>query len=225
MLNERRLAYSSAHGHAPNMFLKTMDSNAAPQSILKSEKVQVSSSFSPDGKLLAYNEVDDKTGYDIWVVGLEGDRTPRPFARTEFQEQRPAFSPDGSWLAYESNESGTIQIYIAKYPDGSGKTQVSIEGGSEPAWAARTNELFYRSGDKLMTADVKTTPSLAAGKPRALFDGNFKPPNNPGGRSFAALPDGQRFVFESAGSHTDPQREIRLLLNWFDELKRRVPIR
>jgi hypothetical protein len=210
------------------MLVKAVGTNDAAQQILKSDNAQMPSSFSPDGKLLAYMEIDKRTGQDVWVVSLEGDRVPRPFARTEFNEARPVFSPNGAWIAYESNESGRTEVYIARYPGGGEKKQVSIEGGAQPTWggspprAAGRAELYYRVGDQLMVADVTTRPSLLIDKPRRLFNGSF---TNVGisGWSFAPLPGGQRFVLGRAPD--EPVREVRLLLNWFDELKRRVPVK
>jgi protein kinase-like protein/WD40 repeat protein len=168
----------------------------------------------------------------LWVVGLEGDQRARPFARTPFQERYPVFSPDGGWIAYESNESGDTQVYIARYPDGREKKRVSIEGGSEPLWGSSPipsgeltggHELFYRYGDQFMAVEIRTSPLLKVGRPRALFEGPFRRARN-SEWSFAPLPDGQHFVVVKADSQ-EPVREIRLLLNWFDDLKQRVPIR
>ena len=221
--DSRRLAYLSQHGHAGNMFWKFPDGSGIGEQILNSENVQAPSSFSPDGKLLAYTESDEETGYDIWVVDVEGAHTRKPFARTAFQERRPAFSPDGRWLAYESNESGETQVYVARYPDASGKAQVSVDGGGEAIWAG-SNELFYRNGDKLMAVDIKTSPALIVGRPRMMFEGTFKAAAaSMNGRSFAPLPDGRHFVMARAGSSSDPPHEIRVVLNWYDELKRLVP--
>ena len=98
-----------------------------------SEYLQIPHSWSPDGQLLAFTEINPTTGYDIWVLRM-GDRKAQPFLRTPFNESAPRFSPDGRWLAYVSNESGRYEIYVQPYPGPGGKWQISTEGGTEPVW-------------------------------------------------------------------------------------------
>jgi eukaryotic-like serine/threonine-protein kinase len=106
------------------------------------------------------------------------------------------------------------------YPGPGGKWQISTEGGTEPAWNRNGRELFYRSGDKMMAVDIATQPSFAAGKPRVLFAGRYEPtpatfPN------YDVSPDGQRFLMLKPGEAAPTQ--INVVLNLFEELKRRVP--
>jgi Tol biopolymer transport system component len=87
---------------------------------------------------------DPETGWDIWILSMEGDRNPEPFLKTRFNEFQPALSPDGKRLAYVSNESGSDEIYATPFPGPGGKSQISTDGGREPAWAPSGRELFYR---------------------------------------------------------------------------------
>jgi serine/threonine-protein kinase len=135
----------------------------------------------------------------------------------------PRFSPDGRWLAYVSNESGRYEIYVQPYPGPGGKWQISTEGGTEPAWNYNGRELFYRCGNKMMAADIATQPSFAAGKPRMLFEGPYErsPATSP---NYDVSPDGQRFLMlKSAETGESAPTQINVVLNWFEELKRRVP--
>jgi eukaryotic-like serine/threonine-protein kinase len=126
-------------------------------------------SWSPDGKVLAFVEVNPTTGQDIWMLRL-GDRGTQPFLRTRFSEGAPAFSPDGRWLAYGSNESGRPEIYVQPCPGPGRKWQISAAGGTEPAWNRNGRELFYRDGNRMMVVDVdiSASPSSSAGKPRRV---------------------------------------------------------
>jgi Tol biopolymer transport system component len=180
-------------------------------------------SWSPDGQLLAFTEVNPNTGYDIWVLRM-GDRKAQPFIRTPFNESVPRFSPDGRWLAYVSNESGRNEIYVQPYPGPGGKWQISTEGGTEPVWNPNGLELFYRNGDKMMAVDIATQPSFAAGKDRMLFEGPYEPApiTNP---NYDVSPDGQRFLMlkptEQAGA---APTQIIVVQNWLEELKQKVPV-
>ena len=84
-----------------------------------------------------------ETGYDLWVLPLEGERKPVPYLQTQFNEQMGQFSPDGRWVAYTSSESGRGEIYIQPYPADGGKWQVSTDGGRQSRWRADGKELYY----------------------------------------------------------------------------------
>jgi hypothetical protein len=95
-------------------------------------------------------------------------------------------------------------------------------------WARRGSsgrfELIYRQGTKIMAADVQTTPALIIGAPHLLFEGTFVSPiRDTVARLFAVTADGEKFIFIKQGS-SEPIREIRLVSNWFEELKRLVPV-
>ena len=66
-----------------------------------SETIKRPSGFSPDGKLLAFHQLETETNLDIWILPLTGDRKPYPFLKTSFTEANAVFSPDGKWLAYQ----------------------------------------------------------------------------------------------------------------------------
>jgi hypothetical protein len=101
--------------------------------------------------------------------------------------------------------------------------QVSTEGGTEPAWNPNGRELFYRSGEKMMAVELTAEPALSASKPRMLFAGRYVPtpatfPN------YDVSPDGGRFLMlKSNEEEASAATQIDVVLNWFEELKRRAP--
>ena len=157
------------------------------------------------------------------MVPLEEDRKPSAFLEGPFDEVSPKISPDGQWSAYISNESGRSEIFVRPFPASSGKWQISTEGGTAPLWARNGHELFYLNGDKMMAVDITTEPSFQAGTPRMLFEENYVRRNNE--PNYDVSLDGERFVMIQASEEQDspaPQ-QINVVLNWFEELKRRVP--
>jgi hypothetical protein len=151
------------------------------------------------------------------------DRKAQPFLQTRFNEQSPQFSPDGRWLAYTSDESGRNEIYVQPYPGPGGKWQISTEGGTEPVWNRNGREFFYRSGDKMMAVDIATQPSFAAGKPRMLFEGKYTP-TAATFPYYDVSPDGQRFLMlKPVESQASAPTQMNVVLNWFEELKQKVP--
>jgi Tol biopolymer transport system component len=218
----RRIAFQSDKEGPQNVYWQRADNSGGLERLTTSDYTSVPSSCSPDGQLLAFVQIDPATGFDIWVLRLT-DRKAQPFLRTPYNETSPRFSPDGRWLAYISNESGRYEVYVQPYPGPGGKWQISTEGGSEPTWNPNGRELFYRSGDKMMAVDIAMHPGLTVGKPHVLFSGPYEA--TPATFSnYDVTPDGQRFLMlKPADTGESAPTQINVVLNWFEELKRRVP--
>ena len=158
------------------------------------------------------------TDYDIWFTALDGEPEILPFLDSEFNEQNPRFSPDGHWLAYYSDESGRGEIYVRSFPDAEQRRQISTGGsGIGSAWAGDGRELFYVSRNRMMAVNIQTSPELAVGTPRELFQAPF-----PVWPEFDVTADGQRFLMVQIGNQAEGRR-INIVQNWFEELRRLVP--
>jgi serine/threonine-protein kinase len=222
----KRLAYASARGGISTMYWKTADGNGTPEKILTPQHPQRPSSFSPDGKFLAYTEVHPQNGLDIWTVRLDdSSRQPEPFLRTPFDEDLPLFSPNGHWLAFRSNESGRMEVYVAQFPGAAVKHQISIDGGDQPMWAPDGKQLFFLKENRVMGVELNGVAGLHPAKARMLFERAVSPSaadSGVWGHTYAVFPDGKRVLF--VDNVVQPEiRELRVILNWFEELKARVP--
>ena len=226
----KRIAFSSNKEGATNIFWQLADGSGGPERLTTSEYIHAPMSWSSDGQLLAFFELNPTTQRDIWVLRMSDPsagsgqvRKAQPFLRTQFDEAVPRFSADGHWLAYISNETGRYEVYVQLYPGPGGKWQISTEGGTEPAWNPNGRELFYRSGDKMMAVDIATQPSFAAGKPRMLFERRYEAAPFPIS-NYDVSSDGQRFLMiKPAEQEQAAPTQINVVLNWFEELKQKVP--
>jgi serine/threonine protein kinase/Tol biopolymer transport system component len=216
----KRIAFTSI-GLDGGVFWQLADGSGGLERL--NEFASSPSSWSKDGQLLAYERAGTSTGREIWVLRL-GDRKQEPFLRTPFKEGAAQFSPDGRWLAYASDETGRFEIYLQTYPGPGGKSQISAEGGTEPAWNPNGRELFYRSGDKMMAVEIATQPSLSVGKPKVLFTARYQSSPNPvPTANYDVSPDGQRFLMvKPSGQDQAAPTQINVVLNWFEELKEKV---
>jgi hypothetical protein len=94
-------------------------------------------------------------------------------------------------------------------------------------WARNGRELFYRDGaGALTTVPIQTQPAFSAGNPTRLFETQYFSAIN--ARSYDVSPDGQGFLFikdmpAPAESATSTPASIVVVLNWFKELKARLP--
>jgi eukaryotic-like serine/threonine-protein kinase len=226
----KRIAFESNKEGPLSVFWQLADGSGGLERLTASEYIHAPVSWSPDGQVLSFIEVNPTTGLDIWMLRL-GDppagsgtvRKAQPFLRTSFDEGAARFSPDGHWLAYISDESGRYEIFVQPYPGPGGKWQISTEGGMDPVWNHNGKELFYRNGDKMMAVDIDTQPNFLAGKPRVLFEGRYQPAPFPIA-NYDVSPDGQRFLMlKPSEQELAAPTQINVVLNWFEELKRRVP--
>ncbi len=206
-----------------NLYWVPADGSGGMERLTTSENFQYPGSWSPDGRVLMFSEADSTTGWDIWALKLEGNRRPQPFLQTLANESAAAFSPDGRWLAYVSDESGRDEVYVRAYPGPGGKWQVSTEGGDGPMWARKGRELFYRNRDNMMSVSVETEPTFAAAKPKALFEGRYERTSYNFLPNYDVSPDGQRFLMIKGNEQNSMATQINVVLNWFEELKGRVP--
>jgi serine/threonine-protein kinase len=215
---------------ARGMWWTRADGAGGAQPLTQIDRRQVPMSFTPDGKRMAFNELSPATGDDIWTLPVEtassGLRAGKPelFLQTPFHERGPTFSPDGRWIAYQSNESGIYQVYVQAFPDGHGKRQISGDGGTVPVWSRNGRDLFFKNSNSvLMAASYRARGySFVAETPRVWFEKRFA--NFPSTRSFDAAPDGKRMVaLMPADTPEEPRDRVIFLLNFFDELRRRLP--
>ena len=209
-------------GTAANVFWQLADGSGSAERLTTSEYQNVPGVWSPDGQVLAFAENNSTTGRDLWTLRVSGDRKPQPFLRTQFNEAAPQFSPDGRWLAYMSDESGRNEIYVRPYPGPGGKYQISTEGGTEPVWG-HNGEIFYRSGNKMVAIDTTTQPTFSAGRPKVLFEGTYVPALLTNA-NYDVSRDGQRFLMVKESTQATSSAQINVVLNWFEELKQKVPV-
>ena len=151
----------------------------------------------------------------------------------EPQGQRwPTFSPDDRWLAYGVNVSGRNEVYVRPYPGPGPAEPVSIEGGESPAWNPKGGELFFVSlpdqagKRRMMAVDFAPGSPPRIGRPKPLFEYNPRELVLQGTsvRSYDVAPDGQRFYAVQSSFPPPPVvTHINVVLNWFDELKAKVP--
>ncbi len=208
-----RIVFASARDGATNLYQKVASGAGNEEPLLQSPSPKAALDWSRDGRFFLYGNQDPKTKYDLWVLPLSGDRKPIPFAQTEFDETQGQFSPDGRWIAYGSNESTRQQVYVQPFPASGGKWQISSEGGTMPRWRADGKELFFLSADqRLMCAEIKTTPKFDASVPKPLFQSRVWGATNTAFR-YAPSGDGRRFLMISQLQET-ASAPITAVLNW-----------
>ena len=160
------------------------------------------------------------------MLALGVDQKPTPAIKPPTTNS--SLSPDGRWLAYMSAQPGIRpEVYVQPIPPTGEKHQITTNGGINPLWSPDGKELFFLTPGpfgQLMAVDIETQHGFRFGKTTALpIEGLV----NTGPRHYDITPDGKRFVVlvQKAQTTSDkaPGEQINVTLNWFEELKQRVP--
>jgi eukaryotic-like serine/threonine-protein kinase len=208
----KEITFSAGRAGPRNLFQKAADESAPEQRLSRSDSQQYAGSWSPDGRHLAYSQLNPETAWDVFVFEVGGKTAP--FVRTQFLEQHARFSPDGKWIAYTSDASGQSEVYVQAFPGPGARHQVSSGGGQRPIWHPGGRELFYRNGDRLMAVEVRAGTTFVPGVPRVLFEGPYGP-------DYDVSRDGQKFYMV----RIDPSAaasQLNVVLNWTEEVRRRL---
>jgi hypothetical protein len=162
-------------------------------------------------------------------------RTELFYDAAGFHQNGSVFSPEGDWLAYYSNESNSDnQIYVQSVPPSGVQHQITLDGGVFPLWSADGDELIYRrpgtaaiDGTRLISVELTGDDTVTAGPERLLPISGFSVVG--AYRDYDITPDGERFLMvfseDYAAPAGAPRRQVNVVLNWFEELVDRVPVR
>ena len=191
----------------------------------------VPQTFSPDGRHLIFDEVkgDRVTMMDLSLA----TGTVTPLSLPESHAPSDAnFSPDGRWLVYSvlPLSPATAVVYVEPYPPTGARYQISkqADDGHHAVWSRDGKELFFTPGpgNRFYRVPVTTTPTFAFGEAVHIQRPFVNAPPT-AERTYDVTGDGRflglRMDVGADGKPIAPQ--VQVVLNWFEELKQRVPIK
>jgi Tol biopolymer transport system component/predicted Ser/Thr protein kinase len=227
-----QLAFASNRAGQWNLFVTRAQVSANAVGLLEHPDVQLVSSWSLNGGLLAYVNRDEQHQFDIFLLPMdEPTAAPVPFLVSDFEESFPAFSPDGRWLAYVSGETGQAEIFIREVGlDNRSEgvhQKVSRDGGWDPVWARDGSELFYLSldGSRILATTIGPGQKLVLGDEREVLGplGRWRRDWISEDSRFDVAPDGDRFLVVSPTRAPEDSMRIVVVLDWVQELDRLAP--
>ena len=212
-----RAVYKAADG----LRMQNTDGSGQNQVIEGTNTFDFPGSVTADGRTIVMMRSSDETSFDIYAVPLTGGGKPTAIVKTAAYEGGVRLSPDGRWIIYVSNESGRNEIYLRGFPGPDRRWQVSTDGGTQAVWNPNSREIFYRSGNRMMAVDLSTTPNVVLSPPRVLFEQRYAYGAGITIANYDVTRDGQRFVMVKDESTAG---RLNVVLNWFQELQRLVPV-
>ncbi|MEP7326987.1 MAG: protein kinase [Gemmatimonadota bacterium] len=213
----KRIAFVSSRSGENGVWVRAADGSAPPRKVFESRDDALEVVVAPDGGALVYRANQTGGSYGVWFRSLDDVTTPKSFFSTaSFHEIMPSLSPDRRWLAYASDESGATEVYVRPFPGPSARYLVSAGGGSEPRWAPDGRRLFYRSGRRMLVAQVSTVPAFSVSGRDVLFEGSYS--TGASHQNYDITPDGQGFLM----LQRDADADVVVVLNWLTELRARI---
>jgi len=222
-----RVAFQSTRDGTASLYWQLADGSGGEPARLTTAAAGEShepDSFSPDGRWLTYTAATD-AGLSIWRLELATGET-EPLI-TEPGASQSTFSPDGRWLAYQSAAAGPVEVYVQPFPPTGARFQLPLAATNHhPFWSADGSRLYYFPGQaRFESVPVTTEPGFSFGAVDVLRTdpGNSAPA---GRRQIDTIPDGSGFLTVAAPglAATGGEIEIRIVENWFEELKQLVPV-
>ena len=231
----RRVAFTTDRNGRPEVMWKAADGTGTAESIVvfdESANRVVPSDWSPDGTTLVVTVALRSSDQDVVLAPVDGDGKWTPLLETDADEHQPAISPNGRWIAFSSNENGSYEVNVQRFPEGTERQPVSVGTGQSPTWSVDGREILYLRApagppDAIMRVSIAggddDTEPLVVGTPELLFDDTYF--NRPGGqRSYDVSPDDGRLLVIAGRPSSGVRTEVQVVLNWFEELKARVPV-
>jgi Tol biopolymer transport system component len=226
--DSKRLAFQSGRDGDLAIFTQAADASGAPERLTKPGPGESHVPQSWHGDLLLFDIVKGND-VSLWQLSLE-DKTIAPFGGVRsFNETGALFRPDGRWVAYSATEAGAVtSIYVQPVPPtGAKHVLVRSQRGSphHPIWSPDGGALYYVPAPGVFErVTVSTHPTFGFGNPQSInrsFQGG--PPGSR--RLYDMMPDGRILGIVTPGqtSGENPAAEVFVVLNWFEELKARLP--
>ena len=177
-------------------------------------------------QVLHFRVVQAEMGMDLFLTPFDGnpESDAVPLLAEVGDQVYGTFSRDGKWLAYVTvREGGGPEVFVSPVPVEGPGTQVTSGGGRYPRWNREGDELFFATpaGNLMRVAVTAKAPDLEFGEPVLLYDGLSTTTGWPN-RPFDVTPDGQRCLVIKDDPYAPAERpELRLVVNWIEELKER----
>jgi eukaryotic-like serine/threonine-protein kinase len=213
------ITFSSERNGNSDIFIQAADGSGEPKVLVATPDNEFGYDWSDDGKYLIYARCS-RGQCDLWYLRRkegQGDFEAAPFIQSPFDDFSADFSPDGRFLAYTSNDSGKNEVYVQRFPQRTGKRQVSTKGGSQARWSKDGEELFYVEDATLIAVAVTTVPNLSLGPATRLFEDKDGLAGR--GLNYDVSSDGRSFVLPETLQKST--LTIHIVQNWFAEFRDR----
>jgi serine/threonine-protein kinase len=182
-------------------------------------------SVSPDHRYLSFSVGAQDGAIDIYYTALD-TINPKPIVVSPARKITSRISPQGSLLGYVSNESGSNEVFLTRFPGGDGKWQVSVGGARTYAWSASGDAIHYSDQDgNIHEVTVTSEPRVELSRPQEIFNANaLNLANWPLAYYKQSPNDPDQFLVMSPTTldRKELSVSITVVQNWFKEFENRA---
>jgi len=229
----KRVLFQSNREGDSSIFWQRVDGTGSAERVTKAEDgiAHFPSSWAPNSQRFAFYAFKGSVAkVTLWTYSLQDKKAALFVADPSTASQAAGeFSPDGRWLAYQSNETGRYEVYAQPFPATGAKFQITRGGSTDnhhPLWSPDGKELFYVNDGRLFSVAIQTQPGLTFANPVPLPITGFTQAVTTA-RQYDITPDGKQFIVVlppgQGTGNARPTVPIQIVLNWFEDLKQRVP--
>ena len=221
----QRVAFQSDREGDLGIFWQRADGSGLAERLTKPEQglSHVPESWSPREQRFLFSVTKGST-VSLWTFDLQSAKAA-PFADVQSPNRiNAAFSPDGRWVTYNVTEGAMTGIFVQPFPATGVKYQIATGTAVHPVWSRDGREIISQpQGGRQAVHTITTQPSFSFSPPALMPRGfvNLGPTSQ---RNYDVMPDGRILGVVSAGlTQAAGAQPIQIVLNWFEELKQRVP--
>jgi Tol biopolymer transport system component/tRNA A-37 threonylcarbamoyl transferase component Bud32 len=199
---------------APQLTIVPLDGTPR-RALSRHDGPERANAVTPDGAEIVYS-VSRGSDTDVERMPFNGGKAI-PVLNSHFDEEQGVVSPDGNWLAFVSDQSGRFEVYVQPFKSKGERIQISTNGGREPRWSRKGDELFFIDlSQTLNSVPVVFAPTFKPGNPLPLFRitsagmmefGEF------GSTHYDVAANGQKFLVKMLPFQGDTS-PIGVILNW-----------
>jgi serine/threonine-protein kinase len=224
----QRVAFQSDREGDLGIFWQRADGSGAAERLTKPDQgtSHVPESWSPRGERFLFG-VTKGSSVSLWTFSLQDNKATQFADVQSLNPINAAFSTDGRWVAYTFTEAGAPWIYVQPFPATGAKYQVSKTGGViHPVWSRDGRELVSQPVGQWVVQTITTEPGFSVSAPVPVPRGGAIGTPPAAQRNYDVMPDGRILGVvpaEQTQFAVSATPQIQVVLNWLEELKRRVP--
>jgi len=222
----QRVAFQSDREGDLGLFWQRADGSGVAERLTKPDPgtSHVPESWSPTEERFLFS-VTRASSVTLWIFELQGRKATQFPGVQSPGPTNAAFSHDGRWVAYTVIENGESGLYVQPFP-ATGATYLLGKNTVSAVWSRDRLEIVSQPrGGQQAVQTITTQPSFSISPPllmpRGFINFGLQSQRNYDlmldGRILGVVPAGQ------TGSSGPATPQIQVVLNWFEELKQRVP--
>jgi len=168
-----------------------------------------------DGRALIYKEWRLDGASPMSLIDLAAGPNAQPqvvIPKSADGESTARLRRDDRWVLFVNIVAGRREVYVQRFPAKAPAVRVSRNGGVRPRWSPSGDEIVFQQAGQVWTASFREEGERAIiGEETRLFS------LPPASVLYDVAPDGRFLIGRPAGVVSP---NLRVVINWFDELKK-----